>query len=136
MRWILLIPIVSTLVYAGPPVFTNYPRSHSKTNSIHNELKFCGETDGEDDVIYWELLDEKTGEFKPVAWEACISVPSGLGIKQMGEDPSITYRVCASNNDGITCARDSRFTVEEKVGRIPGATYRRIPRRRRHSTRI
>jgi hypothetical protein len=80
-----------------------------------------------------------------VAWKACLSVPGGLGIttiEQMGKDHSITYRVCASNKDGTTCAGDSRFTVEETVDRIPGATYREIPiqrrrrHRRRHSTRI
>jgi hypothetical protein len=59
MQWIVLVPIISTLVYAGPPVFTNYPVSHSKATSFRDEINICGSTNGIDDKVYWELLMKK-----------------------------------------------------------------------------
>lgn len=128
MQWIVLVPIISTLVYAGPPVFTNYPVSHSKATSFRDEINICGTTNGIDDEVYWELFDEETREFRVVSWESCISVPSGLGITSidmMGEDRSITYRVCASNDDGRTCASESKFTVVKRLRRLSRDMYKR-----------
>lgn len=112
-----LVVFLGRCAYALPS-FTHAPSTDSSVSSVKATLYVCATTADDTDVIEWQVYNEQTQQYETAFAGQCLTVPTDLGItteEQLGDSQSVTYRPCATDEEGIVCADPSHYEILGQV---------------------